>query len=459
MTFNNVEDIVNSNKCMGCSVCEPVCPVQCITIGKSDSGGLTIPVVDQPACVSGCDVCLRVCPGDEVDFVKLSEKYLGAEPERSDVGSVRSSPVGYAADASIRHAASSGGALTAFLIYLLQADYIDGAIVLRMDPERPFDTQVVVATTPAEIAEAKGSKYCPGKSGVGLRYVMRNPGRYAFVGLSCHNQGVRKFQEVFRKYRSRIVITLGLFCGGGITHHGTEFLLGHLGTPPDELSKLTLRGDGWPGKTTAVRKDGEIRTLHKRAAARSAKEAATYNSWMHRYFSPPRCLTCNDLTAQLADVSFGDPWLPRFTTQHMRDGEGGLTMMVTRSEIGERLLNLAIRDGAICTIDEVSPQEVADSQGKLKRKTRLRPYRLAAKLAGVQMPEYHGLYLNEGSSSPLAVLRAYWEYKRLQLAHRRALWPALLWLETFLERQRQLRQRWRGRIRRLPAKLRRLVGR
>ena len=143
----------------------------------------------------------------------------------------------------------------------------------------------------------------------------------------------------------------------------------------------------------------------------------------------------------------------------MRDGEGGLSMMVARSEIGERLLNLAIRDGAICTIDEVSPQEVADSQGKLKKKTRLQPYRLAAKLAGVKMPEYHGLYLNEGSSSPLAVLRAYWEYKRLHLAHRRALWPALLWLETFLERQRQLRQRWRGRIRRLPAKLRRLVGR
>ena len=30
-------------------------------------------------------------------------------------------------------------------------------------------------------------------------------------------------------------------------------------------------------------------------------EAAAYTSWMHRYFFPPRCLTCTDLTAQLAD--------------------------------------------------------------------------------------------------------------------------------------------------------------
>ena len=61
--------------------------------------------------------------------------------------------------------------IAALLVYLLEQDIIDGAIVLRMDPERPAETEVVVARTRDEIVEAKGSKYCPGKSGVGLRAV------------------------------------------------------------------------------------------------------------------------------------------------------------------------------------------------------------------------------------------------------------------------------------------------
>ena len=445
---HNVQEIVDASLCMGCGVCEPVCPPKCIRIGESPKNKQLIPIVDHETCIAGCDVCLRVCPGGDVDFDHLNRQYLGSVADRTDIGLVDQVVIGHAADRELRYEASSGGAVTAFLVYLLENDYIDGAIVVRMKRDAPHATEVVVARNRAELLESKGSKYCPAASCVGIESVMRQPGRYAFVGLSCHVHGARKFQEVFKKYRDRIVITLGLFCGGGITGQGTEFVLSQMGVDQSDLDQLTIRGEGWPGKTVAIRKDGTRAELYKRAAARTTKEAAVYTSWMHRYFFPPRCLTCTDVTAQLADVSFGDPWLKRC----MEIGEGGLSMIVTRSPVGTRLLQLAIRDGAITVVDDATPQEIADSQRKLARKTNTSPYRMAARLLGMKTPDYGDLY-NEGRAGPLAIAVALWEYVRLHLGRYPILWRHLLRLELFSQRFAKLRGRWRGKMRRLPGKL------
>lgn len=428
--------------------------MRCIEIRESTASGQLIPVVDQTTCVPGCDVCLRVCPGDTVDFAGLNQACFGKLPDRADVGVVERTYVGHACDEKVRFESSSGGAATALLAYLLEQNYIDGAIVLRMNPQSPHEAEVTVARTREEILQSRGSKYCPAKSGVGLRTIMREPGRYAFVGVSCHIHGVRKFQQVFSKYRSRIVLTLGLFCGGGITMQGTRFLLSRLRVEPQELHELRLRGDGWPGKTTAFCRDGRTVELNKRAGARDLGEAAVYNSWMHRYFFPPRCLTCTDLTAQLADISFGDPWLPRFT----KVKSAGLSTIVARSSVGHRLLELAIRDGAVRIVDTLTPQEIADSQDKLSTKTQTRPYRIAARLLGIKTPDYGPLY-GEGSAHPLAVAGALWEYVRLWLGRYRRLWPALVLVERISLGARTQAGRLGGKTRRLRGRLQKLAGR
>jgi hypothetical protein len=187
---------------------------------------------------------------------------------------------------------------------------------------------------------------------------------------------------------------------------------------------------------------GDEAVLYKRAAARNAKEAAVYQSWMHRYFFPPRCLTCTDVTAQLADVSFGDPWLKRFMKS---DCGGGLSLMVCRSAIGLRLLEMAIQDGAIVVRAETTAQEVADSQGKIPVKTNTAPYRAAAKLLGIKTPQYHGLF-SDTKAGPLSVVRALWEYARLRLGRISTLWPGLLLLERVLQALREMRDRWKRRF-------------
>jgi hypothetical protein len=193
--------------------------------------------------------------------------------------------------------------------------------------------------------------------------------------------------------------------------------------------------------------------LNKRAGARDLREAAEYNSWMHRYFFPPRCLTCTDLTAQLADISFGDPWLPRFT----RTDSIGLSMIVARSAIGLRFLELAIRDRAIQVVDELSQQEIADSQEKLPHKVNTRPYRIAASWLRIKTPDYGSLYAG-GKATPAMVLGAAWEYARLWLGRHPRLWPALVSLERMSLARVLWAGRWRGRLRRMRGRVTRLAG-
>jgi len=50
---------INDN-CISCGVCEPECPVSCISAGDS------IYVIDPATCID-CSACKEVCPVDAID--------------------------------------------------------------------------------------------------------------------------------------------------------------------------------------------------------------------------------------------------------------------------------------------------------------------------------------------------------------------------------------------------------
>jgi coenzyme F420 hydrogenase subunit beta len=55
-----------------------------------------------------------------------------------------------------------------------------------------------------------------------------------------------------------------------------------------------------------------------------------------------RCLICPDHTGEFADLAIGDPWY-----RSVSDDEGGRSLVVVRTERGRRLLESAIRAGAV----------------------------------------------------------------------------------------------------------------
>ncbi|MFO1092538.1 MAG: hypothetical protein U0992_24590 [Planctomycetaceae bacterium] len=89
--------------------------MQCIEIGESPTNGQLILLLISPH-VSGCDVCLRVCPGVEVDFPTLNRGSGTRTGAESTSGWWRTY-VGHAADQDVCHASPSEKALRPLLAY------------------------------------------------------------------------------------------------------------------------------------------------------------------------------------------------------------------------------------------------------------------------------------------------------------------------------------------------------
>lgn len=281
--------------CTGCGTCVAICPPGVISMEINHDRGVYEPVITGGC--DGCGLCLRVCPGIEVDLADLNMRVFGREPDDPLLGNYEACYVGHSMDDKIRYDSSSGGMITQILLYLLEEGLIDGALVTRMNPERPLEPEPFIARTPEDIIEARGSKYCPVPANVALREIIEEPGRYAVVGLPCHIHGIRKAQKFNRKLRERIVYHLGIVCNHTPTFKATLFLLERVGVKPEDVQGIHYRGEGWPGSLRVETGSGDILLLPE-----------YWGSGFGQLFMPGRCRMCCDHMAELSDMSFADPW-------------------------------------------------------------------------------------------------------------------------------------------------------
>jgi len=182
-----------------------------------------------------------------------------------------------------------------------------------------------------------------------LRALRRCPPgkRIAFVGLPCQIAGVRKAQATNRRLRDVIGPCIGIFCARQFEFGGTKIVLRRFGRARGRVTRLRYRSGGWPGGIRYRAASGEESFIGHRAYY-----PAMFGPF---FFTPLRCLTCTDQTAELADLSCGDAWLPEV----MATDDIGSSVILTRSEEGEAALAAA---GAAVVVEPLSPAEVGESQ-------------------------------------------------------------------------------------------------
>ena len=345
-----IEEIVDEGLCTGCGTCSGICPNSAIKM-VIDKKGVYVPKLVNDKC-DKCGICFNSCPGKYFDLDNFNLGIFGKKPENILVGNFINCYLAHATDREIRYNSASGGLVTALLIYALEKGIIDGALVTKMKKDNPFEPEPFIAKTKEEIIEASKSKYCPVPANVALKEILNSKEgeKFAVVGLPCHIQGIRKAEIVNKKLREKIILHFGIFCSHTDNFKGTEFLLHKLDIKKEEVMQINYRGEGWPGEVKIKLKSGSKKIVK----LASPLWVSFHDSGL---FSPTRCLLCNDLTAELSDLSFGDAWLPEIT----RKEHEGKSIVISITKQGEELLNAANSDRYI-ELSQIEPEKVIQSQ-------------------------------------------------------------------------------------------------
>lgn len=410
----NVGGVPDAGLCTGCGTCESVCPNGAIQLLRDDRKGVYSPVVADQLCVR-CTLCLRVCPGIEVDLAQLTDLYLDGQCQDPLLGRFDRCYFGHAALEPIRWGSASGGLVTALLLHALEAGIIDGALVLCMSESDPLEVRPILATTASEIISASGSKYCPSPVNVGLRQILAREGRFALVGLPCHLHAARKLERIDRQFCGKIVLHLGLFSANNNTYLGTEYFLRQHGIRGQFVRRIEYRGEGWPGKICVTLADGTRKVMPRATTETIWHRRALFSSAFHYDFAIPRCLLCSDQTNELADIAFGDPWLARY----IRSERVGKSLAIARTRAGRTLLEEAEEAGHL-VMEDAPIGDVRRAQNYHFKSTvgaRIRLWRLL----GLATPDYGNRYLDFRAKDLLAAVN----YLPSHVSHYRSLWPVL----------------------------------
>jgi coenzyme F420 hydrogenase subunit beta len=404
----NISYVVNNHLCIGCGVCEAICPNDAIKIIFNTKCGIPIPIVHEKRC-NRCQKCLNICYGYESDN-NLNLRIFGAYPI-SIIGNLIKCYTGHTLDPKLRFSSSSGGAVTALLKYALEKKLIDAAIVTRMEPGNPIRAKAFIAHNVNEIISAQGSKYCPVSFADCLSNI-ENGKKYAVVGLPCHIYGIRRLAEFNSKIRNCICYYFGLVCGGMPNFFGTLYILKNYNMADRFITKFEYRGGGWPGRLLirgrqiVLNKESEIRVPY-----------AQYWRDSFAFFFPFRCTVCHDGFNEFSDISFGDAWLPHVVSTD----NNGTSLIITRTTKGQQLVNAAFKNKIL----KIEPIEVKDAISSQPGLLQLKFFSLNARI-NLSRKLRRKLPLFDLSRKPPAKLGAYLSglslYLGRAIAIRKDLW-------------------------------------
>lgn len=371
----NISYTTRHHLCLGCGLCEDICPQGAITIDIRQ--GEYRPSVDESLCIgSKCGRCSDICPGLGVDLLKLSTRQdsltNGHVTCNEFLGRYVQLYTGHCTNEDIRYHSASGGLVTGLLVYLLEKKMIDGAVVTRLSSSNHLTPEAFIARNTEELISARSSKYCP-VSMQGIRKQIREAeGKYVIVGLPCHLHGFRKIEEKDEKFREHVFAYWGLYCSSGRTFHLTDYILQQRHINKDDIRYFSYRDEGCLG-SLVVKCSNEV-----------YKER--YQSYFHplrSIFIPRRCHFCIDHSAELADISFGDIHIKPYS-----DDTIGINSLIVRTPQMNELLQQAMRDGAI-VMEELNEATLVASQKMARvKKTKYASLVYWCKRMGMTVPQY-----------------------------------------------------------------------
>ncbi len=346
------DEVIETGLCTGCAACVIVCPHDVIGYDHETGGYKPFHLEDELGpgdCthgVKGCTSCTRACPRLWNWEPEADEHLFGRTRQAAEESGVFSDVLLTRASEDTVHAmGQDGGLVSAMLIWLLDHDYIDAALVSFLDGAAgDWKARPGVAATRAEVLASAGSRYTYSANTLAVREAQdAGHERLALVGMSCQSSALPvMWHRKVGKAAKPFVFNVGLLCSKTFDDAMFDELFEtKYGLAKADMVKMNIKGvfQIWM-------RDGAYHEI-------SLKEC---HAWTRE-----GCELCPDFAAEHADVSTGGIG---------KDNDWTLT--IVRTDLGREVVNRMIDDGTIVARPGDDDPGAIALMHKLSRKSRQR---------------------------------------------------------------------------------------
>jgi coenzyme F420 hydrogenase subunit beta len=320
-----IKRVIENGFCVGCGGCKVANP-DSVNIKFVESGYYEAEIIDEEKLVN------EVCPFSSVSNseTKLGQYLYGDSNKNFDrrIGFYQNIYAGKVIDDAQRINSSSGGVTSWLTEKLLENNEVDVIVHVGTDGEL-FQYRVSRCISDLRKKSNKKSRYYPVTFQEVMDELKGSDERIAFVGIPCFIKSIRLLQK--EGFLHNVKYCISLLCGHMKLSGFAESLAWQVGVKPTELENVDFRvkKENYPASSyffEAKNLKGNIFT---------SKNADLLGSnWGMGFFRHKACDFCDDIAGELADVTLGDAWLPKYTKDYL-----GTNIIVVRNKIIDKLLN------------------------------------------------------------------------------------------------------------------------
>lgn len=370
--IKNIDDVLNNNLCVSCGAC--VKESNNDIDFMDEVNGIYKPIINNINYEA-----FDICPGKGYPIIELGrDLFPNTEFEDIELGRWKKAVVAHSLSDDILKNASSGGVMTSIAKYLLDEKLVDGVVTTKLSygesGPRPIS---FIATRIDELLDAQGSKYAPVPIFEAWSSIDAFDGKLLFIGTPCQIAALRLLQEKDASLKEKIPLTVGNFCGGYRDLRETDKIIERTGLKKEKVSFFRYRGGGQPGSMMIKDSGGNKKELSYPGYAK-----------MTGIIKNLRCRLCVDATAELADFSCGDAWIPKY----LKSDKVWSIILARSSKAVEILSGMErkqlIKQETVSIADIKKSQEGNLTSKKVRQANRMKLY----KLLGYVLPIFDGGY-------------------------------------------------------------------
>jgi coenzyme F420 hydrogenase subunit beta len=321
-------EVVTSGLCTGCAACVIACPHP--VLDYNAEGGVYKPFhleidggpEDCTHGQKGCTMCTRACPRFRNWESEIDVQRFARERDAQEVYGVGDVVLAKATDETLVENGQDGGFVSVLLIYALEHDLIDAALVSGLEGDGSSWRAVpTVARTKDDVLATAKSRYTYSANLLAYEEAVEGGAeRIGLVGMGCMASAPGAMQaRKAGKVARRLSLTIGLLCSKTFDDSIFEDLFeAKYDIKRENITKMNIKGvfQLWT-------KDGGYFEV-------PLKEAHAYTR--------EGCTQCPDFAAEHADLSTGG--IGAF---------GDWTLVVVRTDLGRQLMSDMKEHGLIET--------------------------------------------------------------------------------------------------------------